>query len=122
LSCIFLLQKRIEARRNGFLPCLKHDAATDNFSNELEQNIENKQKSVEGIGPPKSKPDLLQVAFHHYSQILLTKPAQIFVLMLSSSLMGVSIWGNVELRQEFDPMWFLPKDSYLAQWSQTNGK
>ncbi len=30
--------------------------------------------------------------------------------------MGFNIWGNVLLRQEFNPIWFLPQDSYLFKY------
>ena len=42
--------------------------------------------------------------------------AKISILILTTGILGVSVWGNIELRQEFDPMWFLPKESYLSQW------
>jgi hypothetical protein len=44
------------------------------------------------------------------------------VLLVTAVLLGVSVWGNVLLRQEFDPMWFLPKDSYLSLYVQQNDK
>ena len=36
--------------------------------------------------------------------------AKIFVLILTTGILGVSVWGNIELRQEFDPMWFCQKN------------
>lgn len=29
------------------------------------------------------------------------------------ALLAVSIWGVTELKQEFNPVWFLPQSSYL---------
>lgn len=37
-------------------------------------------------------------------------------MLVTTCLFGVCIWGNVELRQEFDPVWFLPTDSYLFKY------
>lgn len=31
-------------------------------------------------------------------------------------MLGITIYGNTLLRQEFDPMWFLPSDSYMAEY------
>jgi hypothetical protein len=31
-------------------------------------------------------------------------------------MLGVNTWGNTELRQEFNPIWFLPQDSNLFQY------
>ena len=36
--------------------------------------------------------------------------------MVAAALFGVNIWGTVELEQEFDYAWFLPDDSYAAQF------
>jgi Niemann-Pick C1 protein len=39
--------------------------------------------------------------------------------MATVCLTGVSVWGNLHLRQEFDQMWFIPKNSYLANYTDT---
>lgn len=105
----FLSQRRIVARRNGFLPCYKHShAPTSTEANDVVTSNE------EGKG------DILPAAFYHFGQSLLKTPAQVFVAAFTLGLLALSVWGNVELRQEFNPMWFLPRDSYLAQWSQKN--
>ena len=41
---------------------------------------------------------------------------KIAVLALTALLTGVGIYGNVLLKNEFDPTWFLPGDSYLSKW------
>jgi len=38
------------------------------------------------------------------------------VLIVTGGFLGVSIYGNTLLRQEFDPMWFLPENSYMNQF------
>ena len=32
------------------------------------------------------------------------------------------MWGLTNLRQEFNPVWFIPQESYLAQWFNANEK
>ena len=49
-------------------------------------------------------------------------PVKVLIIFLSAVLLGVSLWGNVLLRQEFNPVWFLPAESYLAQWHQHNSR
>jgi len=36
--------------------------------------------------------------------------------VLTVSLLGVNIWGTVLMRQEFNPLWFIPTSTYLAQY------
>ena len=36
--------------------------------------------------------------------------------MLTCVITALSLWGNVKLEQRFDPAWFLPQDTYLAQF------
>ena len=65
----------------------------------------------------KTQTSYVDRSFDVYSKILLKPVSQGIVLIVTLGLLGVSVWGNVELRQEFDPMWFLPKTSYLGQWN-----
>lgn len=32
------------------------------------------------------------------------------------ALLGIGIWGTVELQVRFESVWFLPPDSYLRKW------
>jgi hypothetical protein len=60
--------------------------------------------------------------FKVYGKFLTLFPVKMVVLVLTSVLLGFSVWGNILLRQEFDPMWFLPKDSYLSLYVEQNDK
>ena len=104
-------QARIDANRNGCLPCYKHPLSRG--------NPENKTKMDE-IAQECSQMDALQSAFHQYGKILLKPVAQAVVISITIGVLAISLWGNVELRQEFDPIWFLPRDSYLARWNYMN--
>ncbi|XP_023320290.1 Niemann-Pick C1 protein [Eurytemora carolleeae] len=92
-------QRRIEEKRNGSIPCYVHVNYTPNKLSQ--QNI-------------------VATMFQHLADIILRKPAKIMLLFLTAALFGISIYGNVELRQEFNPIWFLPSDSYIAQWHHFN--
>ena len=38
------------------------------------------------------------------------------MLLVTCGLLAVNAWGLSQLRQEFNPLWFLPSDSYLAKY------
>ena len=92
-------QKRIEARRNGLLPCIKHKNWTAN--------------SV-------SQQNLGQKFFSWYGGLLTHWAAKVLVLLVTIGLASVGLWGLTRLRQEFNPVWFIPPQSYLAKWFAAN--
>ena len=47
-------------------------------------------------------------------------PVKIIVILITLGLTGVAIWGNVELKQKFDPTWFIPPGTYLADFFLKN--
>ena len=92
-------QRRIEQKRNGTLPCFKHK----NFKpNEFSQK------------------NILQTIFKAISKIIVVPTMKVLIIVVTLGILGVSLWGNVLLRQEFNPIWFLPQESYLAQWHKYN--
>ena len=94
-------QRRIEEKRNGSIPCIKHK----NFQ------------------PNKfSQRNILQSVFKSISNVIIKKPMKVVILVVTSVLLGFSVWGNILLKQEFNPIWFLPSESYLAQWHKYNSQ
>ena len=61
-----------------------------------------------------------QRGFTKYGKILVKLPTKIGVILVTLAIFSVSIWGNILLKQKFDPMWFLPLDSYLSIWHFNN--
>ena len=92
-------QRRIEEKRNGTIPCYVHKNFQPNSF---------------------SQKNILQSIFKAISNVIVTVPMKILVLSLTLVILAISLWGNVLLRQEFNPIWFLPSDSYLAQWHKYN--
>ena len=92
-------QRRIEQKRNGSLPCIQH------------QNFQPNSFSQKNI---------LQTIFKSISRVIVTNSMKVAIILLTLVLLGISVWGNVLLRQEFNPIWFLPSESYLAQWHKYN--
>ncbi|CAL4137274.1 unnamed protein product, partial [Meganyctiphanes norvegica] len=92
VACLTLDQRRLEDKRNGLFWCWRMNNWTPNEC---------------------SQKDLLQSFFGNvYAKILLKLPTKITVLIITATLVGVSGWGLSNLRQEFDPSWFLPQSSY----------
>ena len=92
-------QRRMEQHRNGCCPCFKHN----NYS----QNIV-------------AKKSISKTIFVWYGNILLTTPSKIFVFIVTLIITGVAVAGNLLLEQKFDPTWFLPPGTYLANWVDMN--
>ena len=92
-------QRRIEQKRNGSLPCFKHNNFTPNKFSQM---------------------NILQTVFESIANVIVTTSAKVAILLITLVILAISVWGNIELRQEFNPIWFLPEESYLAQWHKYN--
>ncbi|CAG7727935.1 unnamed protein product [Allacma fusca] len=89
-------QKRIESHRNAFFIWIKHSDYKPNKCSEV---------------------SFAQIFFENiYSKWMFKTPVKVLVFVITGILLGLNIWGNFELRQEFNPIWFLPQDSYLFQF------
>ncbi|XP_042862296.1 protein patched homolog 3-like isoform X2 [Penaeus japonicus] len=89
-------QKRLEDNRHGLIWCWKLQNWTPNKC---------------------SQRDLCQTFFSDiYAKHLLKLPCKVLVLFITLVLLAVSGWGLSNLRQEFNPIWFLPQNSYLFKY------
>ncbi|XP_071520862.1 patched domain-containing protein 3-like [Panulirus ornatus] len=89
-------QTRLEDKRNGLIWCYKHKNWTPNQCSQYE---------------------ICQTFFDKiYSKVLLMKPVKVLVVAMTALLFGASLWGVSNLRQEFNPVWFIPQSSYLFQF------
>lgn len=43
----------------------------------------------------------------------------VLVLVLTATSLGFNVWGSVLMRQEFNPLWFIPSSTYLSQYFRT---
>jgi predicted RND superfamily exporter protein len=119
-------QRRIEKRRNGCCPCYVHNNTNDNgdnnSQNENNENNDNNDSNDNNSQNVFANKSFSRSAFIWYGNILMKTLSKIVVCILTVILTGVAIAGNVLLEQNFDPAWFLPPDTYLAQWFQMNRK
>ncbi|XP_068236548.1 patched domain-containing protein 3-like [Palaemon carinicauda] len=95
-SWFTLDQRRLEDNRNGLIWCYKHKNWTPNEC---------------------SQHEFCQSFFGNiYSRFILLKPVKVLVLLITAILFGSCAWGVSGLRQEFNPIWFIPRSSYLFQF------
>ena len=63
-----------------------------------------------------------QVFFAAYARVLVMWPSKLLVLLFTTAVFGVSVYGNFYLRHEFDPMMFVPQDSYIKRFVDTRAR
>lgn len=88
--------KRVEAKRNGIVPCIVHA----------------------DYEPRSNDEDRISWRFTGflYSRFVLTKYGKIVVLIVTIALTAFGIHGSINLEQRFDPEWFLPEETYLKEY------
>lgn len=70
-----------------------------------------------------SKRDLLADIFKHgFCPFILSGPMRAIILLGTGALAASSIWSTMNLRKEFNAMWFIPKTSYLYETFEVAGK
>lgn len=96
VSFFTLDTRRVEAKRNGIVPCIVH----------------------ENYQPYSGDEDRLswRLTGFLYSRVFLTKHGKILALLITASVAAVGIHGSTQLEQRFDPEWFLPEETYLAKY------
>lgn len=87
----------MERKRNGTLPCIVHENFTPKL---LEMSSAISWKFISFL----------------YSRIVLTTPGKIVIILITLVTMSISITGSLRLQQWFDPVWMLPKQSYVYQY------
>ena len=90
--------KRTRANRNAFFPCITHDTKPKTDQNGLKSNNPGK------------------LAFRKFATVLMHPVSKSLVLLFTCGLTALGSYGVTELKQEFNPAWFLPPGSYLNQW------
>jgi len=89
-------QRRIQSHRDGMFPWYKH---------------RNWKPSKASSTEP------LKLFFTNYlSKYLFKKPVKVLVMLLTAVILGFNVWGSVLMRQEFNPLWFIPSSTYLSQY------
>ena len=102
LAWLVIDQRRIDARRDGFICCWKkHEAWTPNKCSQL---------------------SLMDAGFSHYADMLVKIPVKIVILLITIALLGTSIYGVSQLEVNFDFVDWFPPDSYLTKYFRENEK
>ena len=96
LAWLVIDQRRIDARRDGFICCWKkHESWTPNKCSQL---------------------SIMDWGFRKYADVLIKIPVKIAILLVTAALLGVSIYGVTQLETNFDFVDWFPQDSYLTNY------
>lgn len=94
---IFTLDEhRILTNRNAFAPCVAHKSTANLWCDAQLMN-----RFVKFI----------------YTNLIITTPGKIIVLMLTIAVTAFSFIGVMKLEQKFDPNWFIPEGTYLSNFT-----
>ena len=55
------------------------------------------------------------LAFTKYIEFLLYRPVKIFIIISALVNTGISIYGALQLKVDFDPVWYLKQESGILQ-------
>ncbi|OWF43557.1 Niemann-Pick C1 protein [Mizuhopecten yessoensis] len=103
VGCIALTAKRRDADRNSLVCCYRHNA--DYRPNEC------------------SKTELFVAAIKKfYAPTLMRLPVKIAAMVVTAIFLGFGIWGFVVLKQDYNPIWFIPSDSYPYKYDGASNK
>ena len=95
VACMVLDQRRIQQKRNGFLPFLVH-------------------KDWE---PPKwTQTDIGSIVMTKIGRVFDFRILQAFIVLLTAAMFGVGIWGTYEIQVEYNPITLVPEGSYFRAW------
>ncbi|XP_052073825.1 NPC1-like intracellular cholesterol transporter 1 isoform X1 [Mytilus californianus] len=98
VACLTLDQMRVEARRNAIICCYVH------------KNYEINECSKRDYG---------QLFFkHYYGPFLMKLPVKITVMLITALIVGVNLYGFIQLRQDFDLTMYIPSDSYAHKYAK----
>ncbi|XP_032683740.1 patched domain-containing protein 3-like isoform X2 [Odontomachus brunneus] len=98
VSCFTLDAKRIEEKRNGALPCIVHEKFTPKL---LDPSNTFSWRFINVL----------------YSRVIFTTPGKVIIVLITIAAMSVGVMGSFQLKQWFNPIWLLPKESYLNQYA-----
>lgn len=94
VAVLTLDEKRVAKNLNGILPCIKHAS-----------------------NKPACEPRLMWRFLHNfYGKFVLTKPGKIIVIASVIALTAFSIERVTHIKQKFDPMWFIPSQTYYSKY------
>lgn len=91
-------EKRLAQNRNGCIPC-----------------IVNKDKKL--WWEPRLMPRFITFL---YSKLILNKAGKTFIIMFAIALSAFSIERVFQIKQKFDPIWFIPSASYHFKYTMMN--
>lgn len=98
VAVLTLDEMRLAKGRNGCCPCIVH-------------------KEAKLWWEPNLMPRFITFL---YSKLILNKPGKTFIIVFAIVLSAFSIERVFQIKQKFDPIWFIPSTTYYFQYSMTH--
>jgi len=95
-------QRRIRAKRNSWMPWVR-------YPDWVRQDLWNLSSRAQKFSADAA----------HF---LLRTTTKVVMVLITAAFTAVGIWGLTLLRQEFNPVNFIPKESYLSGWLTANSE
>ena len=111
IAWLSLDQRRIEGRRDGFVPCVVHSNFAPSAFSQSEWGKVCMRQLARLLGMPIIKVEQ-EILFENKD---LGSPFtfQVLVILLTGAILVCGSWGSKQMKVEFDPMNLTPKDSYM---------
>lgn len=94
VAVLTLDERRVAKNLNGIVPCIKHENSK-----------------------PACEPRLMHRFLHNfYGKFVLTKAGKIIVIVSVIAITAFSIERVTHIKQQFDPMWFIPSRTYFSKY------
>ena len=106
VACLALDEKRKRAGRHALIPCVKTRQP------EREDATPEKQSWLSRVRQLRP--------LRKYGMLLSQAPVQAAILLFTAGFLALSIYGNIELKQEFDPWMFLSDEDQLKVWKRVH--
>lgn len=99
-------ERRKMNQRYALAPCVVKSGA----------NGKRSSQSASEVKPPAIETRILKF----FTRMMVRWPVQIFILSLSGLVLGLSIYGNLVIEQQFDPWQFLPPTAPVRVWKDVH--
>jgi predicted RND superfamily exporter protein len=88
-------EQRVEAGRDGLLPCIVHQDFQPSDCSKFEVGL---------------------TVMKYYAKLLSSSVFKVITILITVSLLAFGAWGWCQIKQKFDPILLLPSESYLREW------
>ena len=112
VACLALDERRKRAGRSALIPCVKTRQQPEREDATADDSLPDKQSWLSRVRQLRP--------LRKYGMLLSQAPVQAAILLFTAGFLALSIYGNIELKQEFDPWMFLSDEDQLKVWKRVH--